>query len=573
MAIPLEVRQGFVEGFIKDEYDRPFELLDWQRENIFEPLDGYKLWRRGWTPDGAVDPTPICADCAELVGTIVPDGDGVPKHGKCPGLDAHKIIITVDNVKRQQGKSAGAGAYGLSETFLARNASTLYMAASKDQARRVFEAKFATPVRRNPELARRSVIGLDSIKNDAKGAYFKFIPASAKSAPSGTIRLLIIDEARDVKAETAAALIPSILGAYGVECPTGHYTAGADKAPAGSECPLCGAELEKWFGRVLIMSSSGDAAGWFAELVEFLEANPQPIAHVFRSSETLNKHFNEQGADALEAVFGGLPSMGVYMRRELHNEFTREGDEFLPLAAISAITNDKLTNEETIDRPVVGFLDASRTRELTSLVLGADFSGDHEPPFERVVCVRIDVWDPKKLPKGRVDEQAVKAFLRDEIVPYFPSLLEIGVDTNLAPWAQELVEDARDEGWGRMLVGYKADSMFNFLIWSALERRAMAGRSFLQIPNHPRLIKELKKATIRREPGGRIKVLDSAQGDRRGSVHRDVSMSLAGMVWIADKFRARGLGGEASAAVERINRSVRLAGMRPVTSGVDRMEF
>ena len=174
------------------------------------------------------------------------------------------------------------------------------LAAAEKQSKRVFQEKFVAPILANPKLRRKVQILETSIRHVKRGNVIQYIPASAKSAPGGTSNLVIIDEARDVDAEVAAALLPQILGARGLDCPYGHFTTSATdddgKDVTGATCPTCGTDLEEWVGRVLVMSSSGDVTGWFAELVAMLEEKPSPFAHLFRTADTLNPNFNVKGA-------------------------------------------------------------------------------------------------------------------------------------------------------------------------------------------------------------------------------------------------------------------------------------
>ncbi len=577
--VPLEIRKGFVEKFLVDEYDRPIRLMDWSIDHIINPLDGFKLWR--------ADPKrKLCKKCIPIAGTVVLTRKGLAarlkKHGECGGLLLLSVIVVVINLKRQQGKTTAGEAYALSELFLGRNQKIVYMAASEDQAQRIFEAKFAGPIRKNPELARRVKIGIKSIINEERGNSFRFIASSAKSAPGGTSTLIIIDEARDVDAKTAVALMPQILGAKGLGCPEGHYS-GAGGPEARTDCPTCGADLIEWMGKLLIMSSAGDDEGWFRELVEKQETSPMGVCHLFRSDATLNPNFNVKGSDALDEVFGDLPSMAIYLQRELHNVFAREGDEFLKPELIEACRNSKLTNEAGSKWRCVAFLDCSKTTELTSLVICGDPMSDPRgqtkdivAPFTRLITLRIEIWDPKKMPKGRIDDKIIRARLA-EILPKFPRLVEVGVDINMVNWAEDLVDYARTKSWGRMFVGYRATQMINQDMWESLERRFIAGRNFIQIPGGDgaiaiRLKKELKAARIRELPSGRYMVMDSRKGNRRGKMHRDVAMSLAGCAYLADIHSFKGSDESIDTAV-RINESIKLAEMKQISAEIRDMAF
>lgn len=599
MPIPLEARKRFISEFLVDDRNRKIRLERWAVDNVLTPIDGFKLWHAQWDPElgehGALrkGARKLCARCRVAAGSVLRDPHTpqarklLKRHAKCPGLAAWKIMTVAINLKRQQGKSTFGAAYALSELFLARNVKIIYIASAEKQAKRVFQEKFVAPIEANPRLKKLVEIRGTSITNASKGNVIQFIPASAKSVPGGTSNLVIIDEARDVSAEVAAALLPQILGARGLDCPYGHYTTSAIDEEGtevkGAICPTCATDLEEWVGRVLVMSSSGDDSGWFAELVAFLEEVPSPMAHLFRTAETLNPNFNVKGSTALEHTFGSLPSMSNLLKRELKNEFTRQGDEYLPKLAIQAIQNRKLTgNEVASDLRSIAFLDCSRTEDLTSLVIMGDPYSAHDakpneafPPFAALVTLRIDIWDPKdkkQCPSGRVNYEDIRRHLA-EILPKFPRLRVLGVDIALVSEAKELVDKCRRQPWGRNVKGYQADRLMNQELWESLERRALAGRQFIQIPSNKRLYDELKAATIRKLPNGRAQVMDSAKGDRRGRLHRDVAMSLAGCCWLADRELSKSGQAEQSAAATRINKSVALGHMKPVTSGIRNLEF
>lgn len=544
-------------------------MPDWVEQHIIKPLDGFRLVR-------ADDETPLCELCAVRAGELVWDPGEVTRrlkpHKGCAGLTWTSIYTVAVNVKRQQGKTTGGVAYSLSELFLGRNSSILYMAASEKQSQRIFDRKFAEPIRRHPKLKKNARILGSEIKVTHRGNWFKFIPASAKSAPSGTFRLLIIDEARDVSVEAATALIPSVLGANGWECPRGHHTFAKDTE--FTHCPTCGSKLSEWSGRVLVMSSSGRDEGWFYELIEQRLERPVPSAHVFSTKETLNVNYNQEAADALELIYGDLPSMGTLLRGELHNEFVRQGTEFLPQSAIKAVTNKRLTNVEGSEWNCVGFLDCSKTTDLTSLVICGDPGGQASKGlFGRLVVLRIDVFDPAAFPHRRVDYKRIRATL-DVVIPRFPRLLELGIDVRQISDAQDLADWAKRQPWGRGVVReYQADALWNDHAWTSLERRVIAGPRFFQIPPLKRLYSELKSAAIHRTPEGIQKVVDSAKGNRRGRIHRDVAMSLAGCSFLADVHRVRYMGTRGASALDQIERSIRSAGMRTITGGVANQEF
>lgn len=574
MPVSLENRTEFIERYLVDEFDRPLHVRPWMKSHVLEPLDGYQSWRAGER---------LCSSCKILVARICSTlaACKIAPHSGCDGVDGHKIIIALLNLKRQQGKTTTAAVYSLSELFLARNSNILYLAAAEKQSGRIFEAKWVAPIRKNPKLLRKVSINGDEIRNERRGNLFKFVPTSAKSVPGGTWRFLIVDEGRDVKAPVIAALVPSIIAARGLECPYGHFTS-ESSATTRQDCPACGTILEEWYGRILVMSSSGEDTGWFFEMIDLLEEVPQPNSYLYRSAETLNAHTSEETITAIEETFGKLPSMEGLIRRELHNEFTREGDEFLPAKAIKAITSEALVEVQASTQRCVGFLDCSRTAELTSLVLAGDPNSDGEgasvhPPFEKISILRVDVWDPKTSPGGRVSYTQI----RDHIAAMlgtaplrFPNLVELAIDTTLLSDAKELFDWCRRQPWGGRVREFQADRLANQLAWQHLEQRVLGGAERIEIPNHKRLVDELKSARVRTTTEGFARVMDSSAGDRRGGrLHRDISMALAGCCFLAAKYGARAAD-KSSTVAQAINASLTLQSkFKPITTKIGKNKW
>lgn len=541
MPLPNEIRYEFIESYLVDEHGRQIRVQPWAKANLFEPLDGYQSWRRG---------PRLCQLCKVKVALIHATlrACHVAPHEGCDGVDGEKVLIVVLNLKRQQGKTTHLAAYALSELFLARNSNTLFFAAAESQTERVFRSKFVIPIERNKKLASKVTITGHKIINERKGNVLEYVP-TAKSVPGGSQRLLLVDEWRDVPDDVTAAAVPMVIGGKGLECPYGHLT--CEMGPdAPKECPVCGTELEAWYGRIVGASSSGDATGAFAELVEHLEENPNKYSRLFRSTETLNPNANENAFAAIEETFGSLPSLSSGIRRELHNEFTRKGDEFLPTKAIASVVNNDLKDAESSEMRCIGFLDCSRTTELTSLILAGDPAKQGAAPaFEKLQVLRVDVWDPKRTKNKRVDYHAIRDHL--ELLfgvspPRFPFLLELAIDVAGAGHlqdAQELFQWCRTRPWGVRVTPFTADRLSNQLMWQHLEQRVLGGT--IAVPNNPRLVEELKSARLKITESGIAKVVDSAAGDRRGGKpHRDVSMALAGCCLLAAKYAARGAKGD-----------------------------
>lgn len=569
MPVHVDKRKEWIERRLVDEFDRPIKVRQWMEDHILKPLDGFKSWHRGER---------LCDDCRNMDGEIFPSRAECERapHDECDGLEGHKIITVLVNLKRQQGKTTTGAAYSLSELFLAKNSNVLYIGSAEDQAKGVYSAKWKTPIAKNPHLKRRATVRGKRIDNAKKGSYFQFIATSLLSAPGGSWRLIIIDEATLVPDEIMAKLVPAVVSAHGRECPEAHYTGGADEKDP-TECPTCGAPLAEFFGRILVMSSSDDPQGAFFEMIEAQLESPDPSVHMFRSDETLNPHTSVEAMSSIHRSWGRVPSMKGILDRQFGVEFARAGDEFMPEAAITAITNKDLQNVDESPLPCVGFLDCSRSGDLTSLVLCADPLGARGG-FKKIATARIDTWDPKnkaQCPKGRVDYAEIRRHL-EELMPRFPGLIELQIDVSVAvSEATDLFEWARTRPWGMKVQAYSGNELESILMWDQLEIRAMAGRAAIEIQNHAKLKDELRRATIKVTERGVRKVVDTNKGNRRGGRrrHRDVAMSLAGCCLIASRYGV-GKGKAGRGVASRLNDSSSLnSRFRPIGAGITTEKF
>lgn len=560
MPVPPEIRKQWIEARLVDELGRPIVVHDWIFKNIIRAIDGYKAWRRG---------DRVCPSCSQSAGEIFDSRAECERapHPGCDGLTGHKITLVLIHLKRQQGKSTAIGSYVASELVLAKNSTNLFVASAEDATEEIFEAKIKVPLERNPKTEKKVVILGTSIRNPKKGNKLKFIATGLRSTPGGTWRRIYIDEAALVPDRVIGKLAPSITAAHGRECREGHFTTGAD-ARSPTHCPKCGAELEEFFGVLVMMSSSDEPVGAFFEILQAELEDPTPGTHAFSSDETLNDHASDETVENLSASLGRAPSLAGWKQREFGNVFTREGEEFIPEEAINDILSKSLKNLDACDKPCVGFLDCSRTTDLMSLVLGADLE-ETDPPFRKITGIRTDVFDPKdkaRFPRGRIQYAPVAGkregrSIREHLVSLFggwvdpeedrpagvdpapnrfPGLLEFWIDITRWEEARDLYDWALQQPWRSRARAYQGDSLIRSLMWQALEERALAGSSALELPFLKQIKRELEKAAVKmNDRTGRLEVVDSAAGDRRQRAHRDVTMSLAGVCWGASKYMNR----------------------------------
>lgn len=428
---------------------------EWVRDQLWLPADGFKLWpRQGSRP---------CETCAALATTIVEHPDDNPTvKCKCGGLEAAPIIVTVLNLERQDGKTTGSMAYGLTALFVARNKRIGFLCASEDQAETLLRENYVQTIERNARLNALAVCKRLLIEVPQTHGVLEALSCSDRSVTGRTRTHLLIDEARDIPARVVAKLLPAVFAMHGFECPRGHVQftisqlEGMKRQP--TECPVCHERLGPWYARIVIATSSGVIADdpekdWCSELVERLEREPHPNYHLFRSEVALNPKKSGTIVNAIGGVFGELESMSNYMAAEIGNQWTHKGDEPVDRKAIDKCTDKTLTNLSECGAECVAFLDTSLSVEKTSLVVLADDRQPDAQPWSRVFVAHLFWWE---LGGGRViDENAVYDYLK-KLMPMFSGLRTLGVDTTFSPWAKRLVKRVHDDKlpWDRKIEGW-----------------------------------------------------------------------------------------------------------------------
>lgn len=548
----------FIESNIVDKLGRKIVVHPWMLDEVFRPLLGFKRWVR--EDEERTAPCARCRSQHDTIADSIADAERAP-HDDCPGLAAHKIRVVLVNLKRQQGKTTTGACFALAEQCLGRNIDGTYVGSTGSQGDRVWKEKFLHPVEANAQMSKRITLLEKRMKNPRQNNDLNYIAPSPRASVGTTKRRLYIDEVRDLEPRVVIRLLATVIASDSMQCASGHW---AGRIGERDECPVCGEELDTLYGTALLMSNAGQDEGVFYELLEELRSRPDRAYHLFSSADTLN-HYAESGAEKdLNRVFARLPSTQHLVRQELGNVFTREGDEYLPADLIEACAVSVMPADGS-DVRCVGFLDCSRTQDLTSSVIAGDpeSAGDLPPPdvFARLETMRIDVWDPSRT--GRVDYRAIYDWLHDWL-PKFPRLIEYWIDVSLIADAQELYDKVTREPWGKMVRAWRGSQLANKEAWDALERRVLEGS--IRYHDNPRLVRELKNAKVRRTQGGSLVVVDRSRSNSRGRLHRDISYSLAGCCWIAERFRGRDVDA-VDRRLDKINRSERSAA-KPLTAGL-----
>jgi len=557
---PIDVsdRAAFCAEHLTTADGEPFSLVgrEWQRDQFWNPLDGYRLW--------AVDPERLCAGCAARAGRIVTsvyesDDTRTEAHARtgCAGLHSHIIWLVALQLKRQQGKTTAVAGFAVSSMFRHARESIAYVAGSEDQSEAIFRDNFSKPAKRSEAIGPRVRPMRTRLTVSENESEFELFPTSLAGSTGGARTLVVVDEARDVPSHVFAAFVPQVYARNGWRCPSGKIghtrssgdlelledRVGAAVDPGqeryGQKCKVCSLKLEPWSGRVAVMSSAqeldGSDADWFDSLCNALEQDPVPDAHVFRSVRLLNPKVQQQIVSRTQAVLGKVPGLTDSMDIEAGGVSKRKGERFVTDEDLKAVTDRRLENRERGERPGVAFLDTSTSGELTSCVVVEDDSDaeQEEKPWHRVVMARLDIWVPAQQSGGIIDERELEAYL-DSLVPRF-KLLRLRVDDRHEKRWRTLVEKLRKKPWGRIVVGCtKLTREDRRLAWNELEARILGRR--IRLFDDEDLKAELKGARKYRDLDNRVDVREPTRRRR----HLDISESLAGCCYDVQELAAKG---------------------------------
>jgi len=233
---------------------------------------------------------------------------------------------------RQAGKSQCLSAMADTELLLRPGSYTIYIAASGDQAGAVYHRKIRRPLERLlTTLGMRDAVRLTrrGIEIPELGSALEVLATNEATAPGRSPSLLILDEARHIPDEVYSKLAPSVIGAG---------------------------------GKVVVASTSGPPRGFFYELTQ----NPTPETWLYTSTANENPHADARVLAFLRRRLSLIAPAAA--RRELENEFTEDGDSFLPNGLIEVAIDDMLAEVPTSDGPCFTFGDLSRRRDLTTML-------------------------------------------------------------------------------------------------------------------------------------------------------------------------------------------------------------
>ena len=528
----LKQRVAFAEKRISEKSGKSWTTKGrpWVIDEFWKPATGFKLWPK--------DSTHLCQRCSDAIGEIVEYQDEGIKcrrkamdEGKCAGLKAEPIIMTILCLPRRSGKTFNTASWCLSQLFQEKYKRIAYVASSEDQMLSLFRENYAEVIARDKALSKACDVRASQgvILVPSKRSMFEGLSTSHGSVTGRGRTTVVMDECRDLHPRVAMSLIPSIFESHGWECPNGHlHTSAGETVPR--KCPACKTKLRQWFGRILLMSSAGILDGserdWFSELVSYIQANPSPNVHLFQASYRVNPDISSEITNTVESVFGALESTKSYVTVEIENRFTRKGESLLTKAEIDACVDNGLRNHIESNKQCVAFLDTSKTKDKTSLVI---LSYDEErsiDPWSQVVIERIDVWEPQKLPGGVINPKAILEHL-DLYIPLYPELKALRVDTRVMPWAIALVKQIKKtRPWGRVVDGYHGKRAERKACWQLLHQRILT--KTIRMPPHKDLRAELLAVRRVEDLDGNLDVRDANR-----KRHIDVAEALSVCCYLA----------------------------------------
>lgn len=539
------------------------------RDQIYLPLHSYTR-----APAAGAVESDLCPTCKVQVGGWVFDPFDAPAHKvskSCPGLIGIPIINVGADVPRQSGKTTTALSIPFARIFLETHEHVSFVAAAEDQAIELVLQKLSNKIERHQGLAKLARITANKIIVERNNCQLEILPASHGSSTGRTTTLNEYDECRDQKARVVTAAMPSILAQHGYKCENGHgrWKALPNGEPEVECCPTllgksqsnkkkCGSRLRRWHARQLFLSASGviednPSKDWFRDWIDNRLERPEPGTHVYRTDRKINPSVSSEIHDGISRSFGDVPGMRDHLGVELHNAPTRLGESFITAAEYDAAVAPGLRPSSGSPKPALAFIDSSRTKDKTSLVIMVENNeaGD-TTSFGRLDLAHIKVWDPSDrevCPDGIIDEDLVMEHL-DVVLPQFPGIIRLGVDTRLMAWPKQLVKILKKKIGGKVKDTEGWTNTVNSAMYLELHQRLRAGTLRLWPCEQPfqgrrcnvctacELRSEMLAMRKRDLPGGGIEVHDaggnSAGRNRtKGGIHRDVAMSAAGCCYLA----------------------------------------
>jgi hypothetical protein len=582
------------EGLAVARDGTPFRLdanRAWVRR-VWLAITGCKVWP---IPERAVQPDELCDACRAQIGQLrewswsiegvadaTLDAEGEPvwtvraEHAAdCVGVGLYPQTFCWLNLPRQEGKTFQAGVLCNVLGLVLEDFRASFLSNSEDQSEALWNENFAPFVERNrddldgiAEIGRTSIRYRETLFGAESSAAIDFMTASGSSATGRTKRdLIVVDECRDIEPSLVTKVTPAITSTKGLRCPHGHVRHLWTGRVLPSDCGACGARLVPSWGRLLLMSSAGMRTGgdrdWFADGLDALAEEPSRYAWVHATHESRNPIVSQTTRTAISEVFGRIPQMRLAVDVEVHNRAVSAGADFVAMRHVERASVARQREGSAL--PCVAFLDASAVDELTTLVVLEDAGLDvGEDPWTHLRQVRLDIWapNPRRLVRPEADREHLRSVGQqvDEVLvwdhlevllPRFPGLAALGVDTRGIAWAGRLVTRAQRSGqrWGHVVASVRRHEHERDVAFADLESRVVArGESrgghparvrSIELIESAQLAAEFKGARKRRANDGTSRVTDASRHLR----HLDVVDALAMACLEAHKLALKPRGG------------------------------
>ena len=559
------------------------EGRDFIRDEIYTPLHSYAR-----VPAAGNPPEALCPACKLQNGSWLFDPFDAPLHKptqSCVGLIGVPIVSVGADVPRQSGKTTTALSIPFARLFVDTHEHVSFVAAAEDQAIELVIQKLANKIERHPALKKLAHVTSNKIIVERNHCQLEILPASHGSATGRTTTLNEYDECRDQKARVVTAAMPSILAQHGYKCEAGHgrWRARPNGEPEFECCPAmigksrtnkkkCGLRLRRWHARQLFLSASGviednPSKDWFRDWIDNRLERPDAYTHVWRSDKKINPSVSTEIHDGISRSFGDVPGMRDHLGVELHNAPIRLGESFVTVEEYDSAVDHNVRPVPGSPKPALAFIDSSRTNDKTSLVILVESNAlGQQESFGRLDLAYIQVWDPHDVetcPDGVVDEQLVGDAL-NSVLPSFPNILRLCIDTRLMHWPKQLVKTLKRQFGGRKIIDTEGwTNTVNSAMYLELHQRLRAKTLRLwpclqpfqgrrcNVCNSCELRSEMLAMRKRDLPGGGIEVHDAGgnsagRNRRKGGIHRDVAMSVAGCCYLASILRLELHRGEAA---------------------------
>lgn len=268
-------------------------------------------------------------------------------------LSDPEVRVVVLWMPRQSGKTQYAMTRAVEELLLTPDAFVLFLSASRDQAESAYHRKLRRPV---TALLRAAGLPATAIKlvqggaeNPAINSALAIVAANEATAPSRSVTLLIMDEARYVSDAVFGAVSPSVIGAG---------------------------------GKLLLVSTAGPPSGFFHALCTL----PDAEVRVIRVDRNQNPHADPKVLGFLSRLLTRILPLAA--KRDLENTFAADGDQFVSAEAYDACVEPEWAPcWPTKDAPIFVGIDAA-LKDDTAAAIGLIRDGD------QLILAFHRIWRP-----------------------------------------------------------------------------------------------------------------------------------------------------------------------------------